>query len=57
MNAHVAVPSGTVVECFSTDGTLLPLLWVSHTGRLQLLHVVVQLHLCLVKWGVNIYPP
>ena len=54
MNAHVAVPSGSVVECLSTDRTLLPFLWIAHPCSLQLLHVVVQLHLRLagkVNWG------
>ena len=54
MNAHVAVPSGTVVECLSTDGALFPFLWIAHACSLQLLHVVVQLHLRLggeVNWG------
>jgi len=45
MNAHVAIPSGPVVKRLATDGTLLALLRIAHTRRLQLLHVVVQLHL------------
>ena len=57
MNAHVAIPSGPVVKRLATDGTLLALLRVAHPRRLQLLHVVVQLHLRLggerqeVNWG------
>lgn len=47
MDAHVTVPCGSIIESLSTDGTLLPLLWVPHTSGLQLLHVVVQLHLCI----------
>ena len=43
----MAVPGGSVVERLATDGALLPLLRVAHAGRLQLLHVVVQLHLGL----------
>ena len=47
MNAHVAIPSGPVVKRLATDGTLLAFLRIAHTRRLQLLHVVVQLHLGL----------
>ena len=47
MNAHVAIPSGPVVKRLATDGTLLAFLRIAHTRRLQLLHVVVQLHLRL----------
>ena len=57
MNAHVAIPSGPVVKRLAADGTLLALLGIAHTRRLQLLHVVVELHLGLggerheVNWG------
>ena len=47
MNAHVAIPSGPVVKRLATDGTLLAFLRIAHSRRLQLLHVVVQLHLRL----------
>jgi len=47
MDAHMSVPCGSVVQSFATDGTFLPLLRVAHTRGLQLLHVVVQLHLCI----------
>ena len=51
MNAHVAIPSGPVVKRLPTDGTLLAFLRIAHTRSLQLLHVVVQLHLCLGGGG------
>ena len=51
MNAHVAIPSGPVVKRLATDGTLLAFLRIAHTRRLQLLHVVVQLHLRLGGGG------
>ena len=47
MDAHVAVPSRSVVESFSTDWAFFSLLWVSHSSCLEFLHVIVQLHLCL----------
>ena len=43
----MAVPGGSVIERLATNGALLPLLRIAHASRLQLLHVVVQLHLCL----------
>jgi len=51
VNAHVPVPGGPVVQGLAADGALLPLLGVAHAGRLQLLHVVVQLHLGLAQGG------
>ena len=49
MDAHVSIPSGSVVQSFSTDGAFLPLLWIAHSSRLQFLHIIVQLHLCLQR--------
>ena len=51
MNTHVPVPRGSVVQSLPADRTLLSFLRIAHPCSLQLLHVVVQLHLCLGGGG------
>ena len=47
MNAHMSVPGRSVIESFPTYRTFFPFLWVAHSSSLKLLHVIVELHLCL----------
>jgi len=46
MYPHVPVPSGSIVQGFSTNWALFPFFGIAHSGRCHFLHVVIQLQVC-----------